>query len=147
MEIERKFLLRELPFDPGGFESSEIEQSYVSVDPVIRLRRRGGDYILTVKGAGRIEREEFELSLTRKQYERLRQKAEGRVIEKTRYLVPLSDGHTAELDVFHGELDGLIFVEVEFETREGAENFTPPDWFGEDVSENPNYSNARLSTC
>ena len=51
-----------------------------------------------------------------------------------------------ELDVFHGKLEGLRFVEVEFPDKEASESFTPPEWFGEDVSADPSYRNSYLST-
>ncbi len=51
----------------------------------------------------------------------MRQKADGILIKKTRYLIPLTDRLTIELDVFSDELEGLLLAEVEFETEEEAE--------------------------
>lgn len=145
MEIEKKYLLDALPFDLSGFEKREITQGYICVDPVVRLRRADGDYFLTVKGKGRMVREEFELPLTRAQFEKLWKKVETRRVEKTRYRIPIGGGLTAELDVYKNELRGLLSVEVEFATVEEAERFTPPPWFGRDVTSEKRFKNSSLS--
>ena len=148
MEIERKYLLRERPADLAGFPCSRLSQSYISRDPVIRVRRKeqAGQvtYRLTVKGKGLAEREEFELPLTKEQYEQLLQKKEGEPVEKCRYRIPLPDGHTAELDIFAGRHAGLQLVEIEFSSRDDMESFVPPAWFGADVTGDPKYYNNNL---
>ena len=72
-------------------------------------------------------------------------KSDGNVITKTRYFIPINDGLTAELDVFEGMFEGLVFVEVEFESLEQATEFTPPEWFDEDVTSDKRYHNSYLS--
>ena len=145
MEIERKFLVAALPEKLEQYEKKEIEQTYISTDPTIRLRKSDNDLILTVKGRGELAREEFELPLTYEQYSSLMKKAETPAISKTRYIIPLDDGLRAELDVYHGRLDGLFTVEVEFESLEGALAFVPPFWFSRDVSRDSRYKNTALS--
>ena len=145
MEIERKFLIRELPSDLDSYESHEIEQGYVSTDPVIRIRRFDERYILTVKGPGRLSREEFELTISAESYARLKTKVEGRVISKTRTMIPFTDGLTIELDHFHEPMAGLYLAEVEFPDEEAASSFTPPAWFGEDVTGVEMYYNSAMS--
>lgn len=49
-----------------------------------------------------------------------------------------------KLDIFEGKLAPLQLVEVEFETKEDAERFAPPVWFGEDVTFDKNYKNNSL---
>jgi CYTH domain-containing protein len=90
--------------------------------------------------------EEIELPLSKEAYEHLKEKIDGHLIKKTRYLIPLKNGLTAELDVFHERLEGLLFVEVEFPDEEAASKFIPPEWFNEDVSFNKHYKNNYLST-
>ncbi len=143
MEIERKFLIKQLPDGIGTFDSVEIEQAYVSRDPVIRVRRAGERFILTVKGRGRMEREELNLPLTAEAYVRLAAKAEGTVIRKRRYLIPFGS-YTIELDHFASPREGLWLAEVEFPSREEALAFTAPDWFGEDVTNDPQYHNSNM---
>ena len=44
MEIERKFLVRQLPADLSSFQCLCIEQAYLCTNPVIRIRRQDNDY-------------------------------------------------------------------------------------------------------
>ncbi len=144
MEIERKFLVKTLP-PLEGLTRKEISQAYISTRPVIRIRRSNEKRILTIKSAGLLQREEYEMLLTTEEYDNLLRKAEGHVIEKTRYLIPEKDGLTIELDVFHGILDGLVLAEVEFPSKEAAESYTPSGFLGRDVTENPSYQNACMT--
>ena len=144
MEIERKFLCNMPAFDLSPFKSTRIIQYYISVSPVIRIRRTDTAFYLTVKGRGEIAREEFEMALTEKQFIGLSKKADYPPIEKTRYFIPLKNGLTAELDIYYGSLSGLLTVEVEFSSVSDAEGFTPPEWFGRDVSADNRYKNASL---
>jgi len=149
MEIERKYLLKEIPDRVKECPYWEIAQSYISRSPVIRIRRiaeNGGErFVLTVKGRGLSMREEYEIEMTRLEYLQLLQKTEGRIIEKRRYRVPLEGGLTAEVDEFFGDLAGLKLVEVEFESEEAMRTFRAPAWFGRDVTEEGTYQNSRLS--
>ena len=144
MEIERKFLVKDLPKDLENYPCKEIEQGYLCTEPVVRIRRSNEDYILTYKGEGLLAREEYNLPLTGEAYEHLRPKADGILIAKRRYCIPYQS-YTIELDIFEGELAPLLLAEVEFESREEAEAFSPPDWFGEDVTFSGKYQNSYLS--
>lgn len=145
MEIERKYLIHKLPEHLSQYEKKEIEQGYLCTDPVVRIRRSNEKYTLTYKGKGLLIREEYNLPLTRESFEHLRPKIDGILITKTRYLIPLTEQLTIELDVFSGELEGLWLAEVEFETEEDANRFVPPEWFGEDVTFSTEYHNSTLS--
>ena len=145
MEIERKFLISQLPSDLGQYQSQKIAQGYLCTDPVVRIRRSNDDYYLTYKGQGLMVREEYNLPLTPEAYEHLRPKIDGLLIAKTRYLIPLSETLTAELDVFEEELAPLMLVEVEFASVEEANAFFPPTWFGEEVTNSGKYHNSYLS--
>lgn len=142
-EIERKFLVKEMP-DLNSYTYKYLEQGYLSVNPVVRVRKEDDTYYLTYKGKGFLEREEYNLTLNKESYEHLIAKADGKLIKKKRYLIPY-DKNTIELDIFEGELAGLVIAEVEFETVEEANSFNPPSWFGEDVTGNKNYTNASLA--
>ena len=145
MEIEKKYLISEPPVELSACRSHEIEQAYLCTKPVVRVRREDETYYLTYKGGGMMAREEYNLPLTREGYEHLLAKADGNIIHKTRYLIPLEDGLTAELDVFHPPFKGLVFAEVEFPDLETAERFTPPAWFTREVTADPRYHNSNLS--
>lgn len=144
MEIERKFLCNMPAFDLSPFKSTHIIQYYISIDPVIRIRRTDTAFYLTVKGNGEIAREEFEMAITEKQFIGLSKKADFPPIDKNRYFILLENGLTAELDIYYGKLSGLLTAEVEFASLADAEAFVPPLWFGKDVSTDNRYKNASL---
>ncbi len=162
MEIERKYLVTDdLPFDLAALKKKEIEQAYINRDPTIRVRKQNDKFILTVKfnmthGESKtLCNEEHETGIDEETYNRLRDKRDGNIISKTRYIVPLDafecKGETinvvAELDIFHGALDGLRFAEVEFPSMEAAEAFVPPKWMTKNVSGDKRYKNGYLSVA
>ena len=145
MEIERKYLIHTLPENLENYPHRIIEQGYLSTEPVVRIRRDNDEYILTYKSKGLMVREEYNLPLTKESYGHLLPKIDGLLIAKTRYLIPLNEHLTAELDIFEKDLAPLTLVEVEFDSVEEAEQFTAPDWFGEDVTNSGKYHNSYLS--
>lgn len=145
MEIERKFLISEIPFSLEGYNCRMIEQGYLNTNPVVRVRRDNNNYYLTYKSKGFLEREEYNLPLNADSYSHLLQKADGNIITKKRYEIPLQDKYTIELDIFEGRFAGLIIAEVEFTSTEEANSFLAPEWFGIDVTFDPKYSNSNMS--
>ena len=111
----------------------------------MRIRRQEEEYFLTYKSKGLMVREEYNLPLTKEAYLHLRPKADGILIAKKRYLIPLAPCYTIELDIFEGELAPLVLAEVEFTTEAEAKAFVPPEWFGEDVTYSNTYHNSVLS--
>lgn len=148
MEIERKFTIKELPEDLKKYESRLIEQAYLTTEPTIRVRREDDRYYMTYKGVGgantSLSHEEYNLPLTKEAYETLSSKADGNVIRKERILIPYN-GHTIELDIFAEPFKPLIIAEVEFSSVDEANDFTPPEWFDEEVTDKKEYRNAYLS--
>ena len=134
-----------------------IEQAYLCVNPVVRVRRQDNDFYLTYKSGGMMMREEYNLPLTKEAYEHLAQKADGILITKKRYLIPIEHPRSCtpsftfqnplliELDVFLGVYEGVIVAEVEFDSREAAFAFVPPEWFGKDVTTDGRYHNSTMS--
>lgn len=146
MEIERKYLVTSPPDDYRAYPSHQIEQAYLCTEPVVRIRRQDDEYWLTYKSKGLLVREEYNLPLTESAYRHLIAKADGTILTKRRYRIPLADtGLTIELDVFSGVYEGLMLAEVEFPDEETALSFTPPAWFGRDVTFSGEYQNSRLS--
>ena len=117
MEIERKFIVHNLPDNLDSYPHSEIEQGYLCMEPVIRIRRMNKQYFLTFKSKGLMARTEHEFPLDKAAYEHLLPKVDGILISKTRYKIPDEHGFVIELDVFHGEYEGLVMAEVEFLVR------------------------------
>lgn len=149
MEIERKFLIKELPLNLENYSCLDIEQGYLCTSPVLRIRKKGESYIFTYKSAGLMSREELEVPLTKESYEHLRPKCDGCLISKTRYLIPekSSSGqeHLIELDIFHDELNGLILAEVEFDSEEEAYSYKAPSWFTKEVTSISTFHNSHIS--
>ncbi len=127
------------------FSCRIIEQGYLNTTPVIRIRKDNDKYELTYKSSGLMTREEYNLPLTEKAYLHLLPKINGRLIRKKRYMIPLSDILTIELDLFEGDLAPLILAEVEFPDETSANTFCAPDWFGKDVTFSGEYHNSNLS--
>lgn len=158
MEIERKFTIKQLPDALDSFPHHEIEQAYLNTDPVIRIRRQDDDYYFTYKGSGMMSREEYNLPLNEASYRHLLEKADGNIISKTRYVIPVRQPVFTpnfvppdktelfiELDVFKAPFAPLIMAEVEFPSVEMANAFIAPDWFLEDVTHDPAYHNSNMS--
>ena len=143
MEIERKFLVKEMP-DLNQYSFHCMEQGYLNTDPVVRVRKEDDNYYLTYKGKGLLAREEYNLPLNEEGYYHLVEKADGVIIRKKRYLIPYQK-YTIELDVFEKPYENLIIAEVEFESEEEANEFFLPEWFGEDVTFDRRYHNSQLS--
>jgi CYTH domain-containing protein len=146
-EIERKFLVAEPPVEALAAPSEEIDQGYLVSDgeTEIRVRRRGDSHYLTVKkGHGEV-REEIEVDISGEQFEKLWPQTEGWRVEKRRHLIPLNGGLTAEMDVYSGRLEGLVTVEVEFDSRDDSSAFLPPKWFGTEVTGDVAYSNQQMA--
>lgn len=146
-EIERKFLVVG-DFKSQAVQASNIRQGYLcgGSGVTVRVRLRDDVGYLTIKGrrmADGISRFEWEKEITKEEADALLSLNEGGCIEKTRYLVPNTDGcHTWEVDVFHGDNEGLIVAEIELE--EGDDTFEKPDWLGKEVSDDPRYYNSHL---
>lgn len=144
MEIERKYLIKELPTNLKQFPVRLIEQGYLSTEPVVRVRRDNDLYELTYKSKGLMVREEYNMPLDAQSYTHLLNKADGHIITKRRYMIPYNE-YTIELDVFEGVHAPLILAEVEFNNEESCNSFIPPDWFGADVTFEKTYHNSNLS--
>lgn len=145
MEIERKFLVDSLPSDLENYPCRQIEQAYLCKNPVVRIRHMDDAYILTYKSGGMMERQEVELPLTQTAYEHLKEKADGTIIAKKRYVLPLTGNLNIELDIFEGALTGFIMAEVEFSSVEEANAFMPPSWLHKDVTFDSDFHNSNLS--
>ena len=133
MEIERKFLLNSLPEDFDSYPHREMEQGYLITDGcTLRIRKADDDCYLTLKQkpgsheGSVIVNEEFETEIPEESYEALKQ------------LV-------IEVDVFHGNLEGLVFAEIEYRDGDDALTLPLPVWFDRDVSGDRRFRNTKLS--
>lgn len=174
IEIERKFTVKKLPKDLDRYPYHVIEQGYLNVHPAVRVRREDDTYYMTYKGSspesgsdGKIGKVEYNMPLDKESYDHLVLKADGNMIRKKRYLIPLnSDGFDEaffagnpdvkkaveegkikiELDIFDAPFEGTILAEVEFPSEEAARAYKPAKWFFEDVTGDVKYSNSHMSS-
>lgn len=156
VEIERKFLVRkkDLSFTLSKYKHSEISQGFIYIKPAIRIRKIGDKYTLTIKtkppreikAKNDLARTEYEIEIPKKCYNYLLKFCKGRVIKKTRYYIPYRQ-YVIELDIFKGDLNGLIYAEIEFESVKKAEKFKPLPWFYREVTGIEKYKNTQLSIC
>ncbi|MCR5101475.1 MAG: adenylate cyclase [Butyrivibrio sp.] len=166
VEIEKKFTLKNIPENLDKYQMHYIEQGYLNVSPAIRVRREDDHFYMTYKGQGIMSHEEYNLPLDKESYEHLVDKADGHLIKKKRYLIPLNENAYTEeylsgrddlkkiiksgemkieLDIFEKPFDDIRIAEVEFPDEDAANNYNMADWFKEDVTSDRSYSNARLS--
>ncbi|HEY0343401.1 MAG TPA: CYTH domain-containing protein [Solirubrobacteraceae bacterium] len=145
-EIERKFLLSELPPTLRLARGEAIKQGYLALDGDTEVRVRTGSAPprLTVKSGRGEVRTEVELPVEGGDAQALWDLTEGRRVEKTRRLMRI-DGVDAEVDEYTGDLAGLVVAEVEFGDEQAARAFAPPPWFGPELTGEPAYANRSLA--
>jgi CYTH domain-containing protein len=146
-EIERKWVAGRAPSADRLGSGTSLRQGYLAIDGdvVVRVRIAPDEAWLTIKaGDDGLRRTEVELAVDLAEAEDLWPHTAGRRVDKVRHRVAV-EGGTAEVDVFGGDLAGLVLVEVEFPTEEAAGSFVAPDWFGEEVTGRPEWSNASLA--
>ena len=145
-EVERKWLVEALP-NLSRLKGVKIAQGYIAVSPEgteVRLRKEGKRFFLTVKTGAGLVRGEVEVELSRKQFTPLWKSTRERCLEKVRYVLEYSSKQI-ELDVYKQRLAGLAVAEVEFKSRKESANFSPPEWFGKEVTENKDFKNVHLA--
>ena len=89
---------------------------------------------------------EEELEIDARRFAALWPLTRGRRVQKTRYLIPAAGELRIELDVYHGQLNGLLTAEIEFDSPAAAAAFTAPAWLGRDVTDDARYKNKHLAT-
>jgi adenylate cyclase len=145
IETERKFLVKS-EFRHLAIKKINIVQRYLSIDPekTIRLRIAGELAFITVKNrpkVGSFSRNEWEFEIPLADAVEMMNICLPGKIEKTRYIIP-NEKREWEVDVFHDKNEGLIIAEIELESEN--EEFTKPDWIGEEVTGKHEYYNANL---
>ena len=145
-EIERKFLVTSLAFLAEATDALHIDQGYLhSTRPTVRVRRRGDQGFLTLKtpsDAKGLVRDEYEYEIPLADAEALLELCGVHRLKKTRYLVPYH-GHTWEVDLFAGHLEGFCLSELELKSED--ETFDLPPWVGKEVTGDPRYYNSALA--
>jgi adenylate cyclase len=145
-EIERKFLVKG-DFMPFVTKQTRITQGYLSSVPerTVRVRIKGDKGFITIKGIGNesgASRYEWEKEISVEDVNELLKLCEPGIIDKTRYIVPASDGLKFEVDEFYGDNEGLTVAEIELPSEDFK--FDKPEWLGEEVTGDVKYFNSML---
>lgn len=145
-EIERKFLVYNPPSDYNKHPHGDIVQGYIAItdDTEVRIRKKNNTYFQTIKTGKGLIRKETEVEITREQFKKLWHLTETMRIEKKRYEIKYERA-LIELDFYGGKLANLIVAEVEFQSKNESKAFTPPEWFGEEITENEEFKNRNLA--
>jgi CYTH domain-containing protein len=145
-EVERKFLVKDAAWRDAVEDSIAIVQFYLAISSERSIRVRisnGGSAKLTLKfGSDLQQRDEFEYPVPLADAREMLAFAIGTVIRKTRHHVR-HENYLYEVDVFNGELDGLVVAELE--TADKVADALLPPWLGEEVTGELRYSNASLA--
>lgn len=133
-EFELTYLLKNIPKDLFDSKSERIIDRYIPTEsrhPVIRLRKSGEKMELTkkepIKEGDSSHQLEQTIILTQAEYNAL-EKIPAKVVDKTRYYYSFKKNQI-EIDIFEGDLKGLILADVEFSSHEEKNNFFAPDFF------------------
>lgn len=146
-EIERKFLVKG-NFKNSAIKSSKIAQGFLSTVPerTVRVRIYDSKGFITVKGlsnANGTTRFEWEKEISEVEAQKLLELCEPVIIEKMRYIIPLTDTLYFEVDEFLGANIGLVIAEIELPEEDFY--FEKPEWLGEEVTGQAKYYNSMLS--
>ena len=144
-EIERKFKVNVTLI--GFIEKltpKNISQGYLFSTPSLSTRVRLVDdkaYITVKGGENVISRNEFEYEISVSDAREMLTLYCSKILTKNRYIIAQND-LCWEIDVFEGNLEGLVIAEIELPTVDTV--FSIPEWVAEEVTENPYYLNVNL---
>ena len=147
IEIERKFLVKNLNYKSESFEKKYIKQGYLNSDKnrTVRIRVSNNTGFITIKGKSSkngTSRFEWEKEIPVTEAEELLLLCEPTIIEKTRYLIKVGY-HTFEVDEFAGDNSGLVVAEIELNAED--EVFEKPNWLSKEVTGDLKYYNSSIS--
>lgn len=148
-EIERKFLVKDSSYKQLAYNHTHIAQGYIASGGgrTVRIRIRDDHAYLTIKGPsadGGLSRYEFETEIAVADAHDLMRICQPGIVQKTRWLVKCTDGHTFEVDEFEGDNEGLVMAEVELGSADEA--YEKPDFIGREVTGDHRFYNSHLRT-
>jgi adenylate cyclase len=137
-EIERKFQVKVNAVKRliAGLTGDSIVQGYLTRKGLpcrVRIVNQNKAF-LTVKGPKSKKkpgRDEFEYEIPLEDGYQMLKHCKNRILRKARYAVPVGK-HIWEIDVFQGDLEGLIIAEIELSSPK--EPFQVPSWVKSEVS-------------
>jgi len=146
-EIEKKFLVKD-NYKSFAIKADRIIQGYLSSVPerTVRVRIKDDGGYLTIKGAADesgASRFEWEMEIPAEEAEELLKLCEPGIIDKTRHIIPASNGLFFEVDEFHGDNESLTVAEIELPDENFS--FEKPGWLGKEVTGDKRYYNSMLT--
>lgn len=144
-EIERKFIVSELPKNLESYKHDDIEQWYFVLEENTeeRIRHRWNKFYHTKKVWHWEIREEYENEISKEEFDSMWPKTQWKRVYKTRYVIPYNS-HNIELDIYHGKLEWLIVCEIEFNNEKESKNFIFPDRFWKEITNDDKFKNRNL---
>ena len=134
IELERTFLAKYLPKDLDSYPKKSMQDSFIPKQarhPVLRIRKNGEKFNITRKypknEADNSIMIEETINLSEEEYNSMQQ-IDGKVHQKIRYQYPTSDAKVCEIDIYQGDLKGLVVIDFEFNSTDEKDNFSPPDF-------------------
>ncbi|MBQ0114424.1 MAG: CYTH domain-containing protein [Bacteroidales bacterium] len=144
LEIEHKYLVNDGSYRQMASRVHHILQGYLSRESrrTVRVRLRDDSGFITIKGKSHgASRPEFEYEIPADDARQLLALCPPPVLDKDRYIIEF-EGHTWEVDEFHGTLEGLVTAEIELPSEDSS--YTTPPFIGKDVTGDHRYSNSHL---
>ncbi|MCR5004047.1 MAG: CYTH domain-containing protein [Bacteroidales bacterium] len=146
IETERKFRVLSNEYKLKATESHRMTQGYIAHDAgrTVRVRISDDKAYLTIKGPSRngMSRLEWEMEIPVSDAKDLLKLCFEGVIDKTRFIVPATNGRKFEVDEFYGDNEGLVMAEIELGSEDEA--FEHPTWLGREVTGDKKYYNSHL---
>ncbi len=140
IELERTFLLKNIPPDMEKCESIEIIDIYIprtANHPVLRIRKKGDVFEITkkepVKKNDVSEQYEKTIPLSEEEFNELAQ-IKGKRLRKKRYFYPFQR-KIAEIDIYLDDLEGLGLADIEFNNKKEKDKFQIPDFCLVDITQ------------
>jgi CYTH domain-containing protein len=153
LELERRYLLRELPSDLAEQANGWLIVDRYIVETRLRLRRmtemESGKIVFKfgqkyrASSQSEVETTMTNMYLDEKEYDCL-SRLEAREIVKRRYRY-VNGGLEYGIDVFEGELKGLILAEIECETEQECERLPIPSFSVREVTDDSFFTGGYLS--
>ncbi len=141
IEYEKTYLLKFVPNDLIKTPYKEIVDIYIPQNtehPKLRIRKNGNKYEICkkypVSRADASTQHEFTIPITLAEFEELSGNLHGKRSRKNRYYYKYNN-KIAEIDVFQGDLRGLILADFEFESEKEKAKFSQPEFCLADVTQ------------
>lgn len=140
-EFELTYLAKRLPENfSTNLPSKEILDIYLpkaAEHAILRIRKNGDSYEITkkqpVSGTDSSHQTENTIPLTKEEFDDLTNLS-GKRLRKIRYYYS-ENSVDYEIDVFQDNLQGLVVVDVEFNSNEEKAGFEKPEWVLADVTQ------------